>query len=141
MEVLDRCVVTSAATATWRNVDVVDVELLTSMHHNQIAPDEDRLTVGRAALLSTKGIVFLISIGRPPCLFLWWSSRTDAHPGDFSGIDLLVKKVSWIAAMLSLFLLRKVNSSERINVFASIASVFATRFVAFMFIISNCIPD
>ena len=27
-EVRDRCVVTSAATATWRNVDVVDVQLL-----------------------------------------------------------------------------------------------------------------
>ena len=27
-EVRDRCVVTCAATATWRNVDVVDVQLL-----------------------------------------------------------------------------------------------------------------
>ena len=27
-EVRDRCVVTSAATASWRNVDVVDVQLL-----------------------------------------------------------------------------------------------------------------
>ena len=27
-KVRDRCVVTSAATATWRNVDVVDVQLL-----------------------------------------------------------------------------------------------------------------
>ena len=138
---LDRCVKTSAATATWRNVDVVDVQLLTIMHQNLIAPDEDRLTVGRAALLSTKGIVFLTSISRPPPLFLWWSSRTDAHPGDFSGMDLLVKKVSWIASMLTLFIWRKVNSSERINVFASIAYIFATRFVAFMFIISNSIPD
>ena len=47
--VLDRRVVTSAATATWRNVDVVYVQLLTIMHHNLIAPDEDRLTVERAA--------------------------------------------------------------------------------------------
>ena len=31
-EVLDRCVVTSAATATWRNVDLVDVQLLAIRH-------------------------------------------------------------------------------------------------------------
>ena len=31
-EVRDRCVVTSAATATWRNVDVVDVQLLAIGH-------------------------------------------------------------------------------------------------------------
>ena len=32
--VRDRCVVTSAATATWRNVDVVDVQLLAIGHCN-----------------------------------------------------------------------------------------------------------
>ena len=31
-EVRDRCVMTSAATATWRNVDVVIVQLLTIGH-------------------------------------------------------------------------------------------------------------
>ena len=36
-EVRDRCVVTSAATATWRNVDVVDVQLLTNWYRNGIA--------------------------------------------------------------------------------------------------------
>ena len=33
-EVRDRCVVTSAATATWRNVDVVDVQFLAIGHRN-----------------------------------------------------------------------------------------------------------
>ena len=33
-EVRHRCVVTSAATATWRNVDVVDVQLLAIGHRN-----------------------------------------------------------------------------------------------------------
>ena len=36
-EVRDRCVVTSAATATWRNVDVVDVQLLAIGHRNRNA--------------------------------------------------------------------------------------------------------
>ena len=36
-EELDRCVVTSAATATWRNVDVVDVQLLAIGHRNRNA--------------------------------------------------------------------------------------------------------
>ena len=31
-EVRDRCVVTRAVTSTWRNVDVVDVQLLTIGH-------------------------------------------------------------------------------------------------------------
>ena len=31
-EVRDRCVVKSAATATWRNVDIVDVHLLAIWH-------------------------------------------------------------------------------------------------------------
>ena len=30
----DRCAVTSAATATWRNADVVDVQLLAIWHRN-----------------------------------------------------------------------------------------------------------
>ena len=36
-EVSDRCVVSSAATATWRNVDVVDVQLLAIEHRNRNA--------------------------------------------------------------------------------------------------------
>ena len=36
-EVRDCSVVTSAATATWRNVDVVDVQLLAIGHRNQNA--------------------------------------------------------------------------------------------------------
>ena len=48
-EVRDRCVVTSAATATWRNVDAADVQLLSIGHSKRnvvvAAPDEDRLTV------------------------------------------------------------------------------------------------
>ena len=36
-EVRDRCVVTSAATVTWRNVDVVDVQLLVIGHCNRNA--------------------------------------------------------------------------------------------------------
>ena len=36
-EVRDRCVVTSAATATWRSVDVVDVQLLAIGHCNRNA--------------------------------------------------------------------------------------------------------
>ena len=34
-EVRDRCVVASATTATWRNIDVVDVQLLAIGHRNQ----------------------------------------------------------------------------------------------------------
>ena len=58
-------------------------------------------------MLSTKGIVSLISIRRPPPLFLWRSSRTAAHPGVFNGLALMVR----IAAILILLLWRKVNSS------------------------------
>ena len=36
-EVRDRCVVTSAATATWQNVDVVDLQLLAIGHSNRNA--------------------------------------------------------------------------------------------------------
>ena len=36
-EVHDRCIVTSAGTATWRYVDVVDVQLLAIGHCNQNA--------------------------------------------------------------------------------------------------------
>ena len=36
-EVRDRCFVTSAATAAWRNVDVVDVQLLAIEHCNRNA--------------------------------------------------------------------------------------------------------
>ena len=39
-------------------------------------------------MLSTKEIMSLISISRPPPLFLWRSSRTRAHPGIFSGLVL-----------------------------------------------------
>ena len=36
-EVRDRCAVTSAETAMWRNVEVVDVQLLAIGHRNQNA--------------------------------------------------------------------------------------------------------
>ena len=36
-EALDRCFVTSAATATWQNVDVVDVQYLAISHRNQMS--------------------------------------------------------------------------------------------------------
>ena len=62
-------------------------------------------------MLSTKGVMSLISISRLPPLFLWWSSCTAAHPSVFSGLVLLVSLVSWIAAMLPLLLWRKVSSS------------------------------
>ena len=57
---------------------------------------------------TTKGIMSLISIGRPSSLFLWRSSRTAAHPGVLCGLDLLVSLISWVAAMLTLLLWRKV---------------------------------
>ena len=63
-------------------------------------------------MLSMKGIVSLININRLPPLFLWRSSRTAAHPGALSGLDLLVNLVSWIAAMLTLVLWSKVSSSD-----------------------------
>ena len=50
-------------------------------------------------------------ISMPPPLFLWRSSRTADHPDVFSGLVLLVSLVSWIAAMLTLLLWRKVSSS------------------------------
>ena len=62
-------------------------------------------------MLSTKGIVSLISTSRPPPLFLWRSSRTAANPGAISGLILLVILVSWIEAMLTLLLCRNVSSS------------------------------
>ena len=62
-------------------------------------------------MLSTKWIVSLISISLLPPLFLWRSSCTAAHPGVFSGLVLLISFVSWTAAMLTLLLWRKVNSS------------------------------
>ena len=64
---------------------------------------------GWAAVLSTKWIVSLISISRPPPLFLWRSSRTAAHPGVFSCLVLLVSLVPWMAVMLRLLLWRKVS--------------------------------
>ena len=62
-------------------------------------------------MLSTKGIGSLISISRPPSLFLLWSSRTAAHPGVLCGLVWLVRLVSWLAAMFTLLLWRKVSSS------------------------------
>ena len=62
-------------------------------------------------MLSTKGIVSLNSINRSPPLLLWRSSRTTAHPGVFGSIVLLVNLVSWIEAILTLLLWRKVSSS------------------------------
>ena len=105
-EVRDRCVVTSVATATWRNVDAVGVQLLAIWHRgrNALLLQMRIGFCGIAAMLSTKGIVSLISISRPPPLFLWRSSRTAAHPGVLGGLDLLVSLVSWIADMLTLLL-------------------------------------
>ena len=62
-------------------------------------------------MLSTKGIVSLVSISWPPPLFLLRSSRTAAHPGVFSCLVLLAKFVYWIAAMFILLLWRNVSSS------------------------------
>ena len=62
-------------------------------------------------MLLTKGIMSLISISRPPPLFLRRSSRSAAHPGVFSRLVLLVSLVSWIAAILTLLLWRKVSRS------------------------------
>ena len=61
--------------------------------------------------MSTKGIESLISISRPPPLILWRSSRTAVHPGIFNDLVLLVMLFSWIAAMLTLLLWRKVSGS------------------------------
>ena len=58
-------------------------------------------------MFSTKGIVSMTSISRPPPLLLWRSSRTATHPGVFSDLVLSVSLVSWIAAILTLLLLRK----------------------------------
>ena len=91
----NRCVVTSAAAATWWNVDVVDVQLLAIGHPNQ-------------NVLLSKGVMSLIS--RQPPLFLWRSNRTAVHPGVFSGLVLLVSFVSWNAAILAYMLWRKVSS-------------------------------
>ena len=41
-------------------------------------------------MLSSKGIVSLINISRPPPLFLWRSSHTADHPGVFNGLVLLI---------------------------------------------------
>ena len=62
-------------------------------------------------MLSTKVIVSSISISRSPPLFLSRSCGTSTHPGVLCGLDLLVSLVSWIAAMLTLLLWRKVSSS------------------------------
>ena len=62
-------------------------------------------------MLSTKGIVALIRISRPPPLFLRRLSLTAANPGVLSGLVMLVSLVSWIAAMLTLLQWRKVSSS------------------------------
>ena len=62
-------------------------------------------------MLSMKVIVSLISTSRPPPLFLWRSSCTAVHPGVLCSLVLLVSLVSWMAAMLTLLLWRKVSSS------------------------------
>ena len=61
-------------------------------------------------MLSTKGIVSLISISRPPPLFFWRSIHIASHPSVLGGLVLLVSLVSWIVAMLRLLLWRKVSS-------------------------------
>ena len=61
-------------------------------------------------MLSTKGLVSLISISRPTPLFLLRSSRTSAYPDALCGLVLLVSLVSWIVAMVTLLQWRKVSS-------------------------------
>ena len=56
-------------------------------------------------MLSTKGIVSLINISRPPPLFLRRSSRTVALPGVLCGLVLLVSLVLRISEMLTLLLI------------------------------------
>ena len=53
----------------------------------------------------------MISISRPPILFLRRSSRSAAHPGVISGIVLLIGLASWIAVMLTLLLWKNISSS------------------------------
>ena len=48
-------------------------------------------------MLSTKRIVSLISINRPPPLFLWRSCRTATHHGVLSSLVLLVGFVDIVA--------------------------------------------
>ena len=77
---------------------------------------------GREAVLTTKGIWALISARRPSPSLSLRSSRTVAHPGVFSGLDLIVSLVSW---MLILLLWMKIISSVIFHRFRlrSIASV------------------
>ena len=62
-------------------------------------------------MLSTQGIVSLINISRPSPLLLRRSSRTADLPGVSSSLVMLVSLVSWMSAMLTLLLWRKVSSS------------------------------
>ena len=52
----DRCIVTSAAVSTWRNVDAVDIQLLAIEH--LFVPDEDRLTVEGCSVIDKWNRVF-----------------------------------------------------------------------------------
>ena len=74
-------------------------------------------------MLSTKEIVSLNSITRPPHLFLWRASGTAAHPGVISGLVLLVSLFSWIAEMLTLLQWRKVSISVTFHCIAPRPSV------------------
>ena len=47
VEVRDRCVVTSAAAATWRNVDVVEVQLLAIGHRKRNASKANQMAIRR----------------------------------------------------------------------------------------------
>ena len=71
MEVRDGCVVSSAATATWRNVDVVDVQLLAIEHRNRNAlllHSEDRLTVEERPFCRRRGSCLCLALaGRRRC--------------------------------------------------------------------------
>ena len=58
-----------------------------------------------------EGVVSLISINRQLPLFFWRLSRPAGHPGVFSDLLLLVSLPSWIAAMLTILLWRKVSTS------------------------------
>ena len=52
-------------------------------------------------MLSTKGVMSLISISRLPPFFLWCSSCTAAHPSVFSGFVLLVSLDSGNVAIVA----------------------------------------
>ena len=85
-----------AAPVTWRSVYVVDVQLMAIGHRSRYS----MLFQMRIGYLLISGC--FLSMKGSSHLFFWMSSRSAAYPCVFSGIDLLVSLVSWIAAMLTL---------------------------------------